>query len=119
MNRKLKEVENDVTLIAFCGLYCAACGSYLKGKCPGCSQNTKATWCKVRSCCLENNYKSCTDCKEFTNVMDCKKYNNFISRTIGFILRSNRSAGIQMIKEKGYNSFAEYMGQNKIQSIKK
>ncbi len=114
-----KQITNDIKLIAFCGLYCAACPSYLKEKCPGCAENEKASWCKIRSCCLENNYKSCTDCKQYSNVMDCKKYNNFISKIIGVIFRSNRAACIDIIKEKGYEGFASYMTGNKMMTIKK
>ncbi len=113
------KIENNVALIAFCGLYCAACNSFIKEKCPGCSKNAKATWCAVRTCCLENNYKSCTDCKKFDNQMECKKYNNFMSKVFGFLFRSNRKACLDIIKEKGYDGFADYMSQNKLQSIKR
>lgn len=115
----MKTIINDTNLIAYCGLYCGACGSYLKGKCPGCNENNKATWCAIRSCNIENNFKSCADCTTYANPMDCKKYNNFISRAIGFILRSNRSVCISMIKEKGYENFAAYMAENKLQTIKR
>jgi hypothetical protein len=113
------QITNDIKLIAFCGLYCSACGSYLKGRCSGCAENEKATWCKIRFCCIENNYKSCADCKQFENVNDCKKYNNFISKVVGFVFRSDRSACIGMIKEKGYEGFATYMTDKKISTIKK
>ncbi len=114
-----KQITSDVKLIAFCGLYCGACRSYLKGKCPGCVENTKATWCQIRSCCIENNYKSCADCKQFSNVNECKKYNNFIAKIFGFVFRSNRAACITLIKEKGYDGFAGYMTNNKLMTIKK
>lgn len=115
----MKTIVTDSELIAKCGLYCGACGSYLKGKCPGCSNNIKATWCKIRACCIENNFKSCADCQTYSNVNDCKKYNNAIARVIGFVLRSNRAACINLIKEKGYESFAAYMAEHKLQSIKR
>ena len=114
-----KQIANDTKMIASCGLYCASCGSHLKGKCPGCAENTKATWCKIRSCCLEHSYKSCADCTQYNNVMDCKKYNNFISKIFGLVFRSNRQACIAMIKEKGYENFAAYMAENKLQTIKR
>ncbi len=113
----MKEVENSTALISFCGLYCAACGSFQKGKCPGCSKNEKATWCAVRTCNIENSYKSCADCKKYSNPMECKKYNNFMSKVFGLIFGSNRKAGIDMIKEKGYAGFADYMTENKLQAI--
>ncbi len=115
----MKDIITDKTLISKCGLYCGSCPKYLKDKCPGCDGYENATWCKLRSCCIEHGYGSCADCKEFENVMECKKYNNFISRVIGFVLRSDREAGIKMIKEKGYEEFATYMAENKLISIRK
>jgi hypothetical protein len=114
-----KQITADTKQIAFCGLYCGACGKYLNGKCPGCAENTKATWCKIRSCCIENSYKSCADCKQYSNVNDCKVYNNFIAKVFGFVFRSNRAACISLIKEKGYDGFAGYMAGNKMMSIKR
>lgn len=114
-----KEIAKDTNLIAHCGLYCAACGRYQKGSCPGCQKNEKASWCHIRSCNMANGTKSCADCKEYSNPMDCKKYNNFISKVFGFVFRSNRAACISMIKEKGYENFAAYMAENKLQSIKR
>lgn len=114
----VKEITADSNLIAYCGLYCGACGSYLKGRCPGCHENTKASWCKIRECCMENNFKSCADCNK-TELSDCKKYNNFMSKVIGFVLNSDRSACIRLIKESGYDEFAAEMAKNKRQTIRK
>ena len=114
-----KEIVKDTNLIADCGLYCAACGRYQKGSCPGCQKNEKASWCKVRSCNMANNYQSCADCKEFTNPMDCNKFNNFISKAFAFVFRSDRGACIAKIKEGGYENFAVYMAENKLQSMKR
>jgi hypothetical protein len=112
-----KQIINDSKMVAYCGLYCGACGRYKKGSCPGCAENAKATWCKIRSCCMGHNYKSCADCTQFTNAMDCKKFNNFVSKIFGMVFRSDRVACINMIKEKGYENFAAYMAENKLQSI--
>jgi hypothetical protein len=113
-----KEIVADRNLIARCGLYCGACNSYLTGKCPGCTENTKATWCKVRQCCMENNYSVCADCN-MMELKDCKKFNNFFSKMIGFILRSDRAACIHRIKEIGYDGFAIEMASLKRHSIKR
>lgn len=115
----MKEIIADRSMIAKCGLYCGSCGKYLKGKCQGCEKNEKASWCKIRLCCLENGYSSCAECTEYTNVMECSKYNNFIAKVIGFVFNSDRSKCIQMIKEKGYDNFALYMTENKIVSLKR
>lgn len=114
-----KEIINDENMVAYCGLYCAACGKFQKGSCPGCAKNEKATWCEIRKCNMSKGYKSCADCTEYLNVMDCKKYNNFISKIFGFVFRSNRAACIERIKEGGYKKFADYMTDNKLQSMKR
>jgi len=115
----MKEIVADKNLIAYCGLYCGACRSYLKGSCPGCAKNEKASWCKIRACCIENKYKSCADCASFKPASDCKKFNNLISKIIGFILRSDRQACITRIQEIGYDGFSEEMTQKRAQTIKK
>ena len=115
----MSEIKNDPALVAFCGLYCGACGKYKKGACSGCAGNEKATWCKVRSCCLEHEYKSCADCTEFSNAMDCKKLNNFMSKIFGFIFRSDRPACIAKIKEIGVEAYAAEMAEKGMQSIKR
>ena len=114
----MKEVTDDKNLIACCGLYCGACSSYLKEKCAGCKENVKATWCKVRQCCLENNYSSCADCQKMESK-ECKKFNNFISKIFGFIFCSDRPACICRIKEIGYERFAMEMAAGKTQTIKR
>jgi hypothetical protein len=115
----MKEIVADTKLIAFCGLYCGSCRSYLKGSCTGCAGNEKASWCKVRSCNIEHKYSSCADCKEYPNAMDCKHFNNFMAKLFGFVFRSDRKACINMIRENGYDNYAKYMAENKIQSLKR
>jgi hypothetical protein len=113
-----KEITSDENLIAYCGLYCGACRSYLTGKCPGCKDNVKAGWCKVRQCGIENGFQSCADC-DIIALKECKKYNNFISKAVGFILNSDRSACINRIKETGYVDFAVEMAQHQRMTIKR
>lgn len=115
----MKKIAADSKLIAYCGLYCGACRSFLKGSCPGCSNNAKATWCKVRTCNMGQGFASCADCKEFSNPMDCTKYNTFISRVIGFLFKSDRNACLAMIRREGYDRFANFMAQNEQQTIRK
>jgi len=68
---------------------------------------------------MENNSESCANCEKYSNVQDCSKYNNFISKFFTVVFRSDRPACISMIKEKGYENFAEFMAENKWQTIKK
>ncbi|MHC4574866.1 MAG: DUF3795 domain-containing protein [Planctomycetota bacterium] len=114
----MKEIITDPKMAGFCGLYCGACKAYLKGRCPGCHENAKARWCKVRTCCLEAEYSSCADCKEFADPKDCKKFHNFLSRTIGFVLRSDRPACIMQIRQIGLDEHARNMAENKRVTIR-
>mgnify|MGYP001091954620 CR=1 FL=1 len=114
----MKPIVADPNLVAYCGLYCGACRSYLKGRCPGCHENAKASWCTVRSCCMTNEYSSCADCREYNSPMDCKKYSNVISKLFGLVFRSDRAACIQQIKDMGLEGHAQCMAQKKAHTIK-
>lgn len=105
----MKSSGANEDLVAYCGLYCGECGKLKKGKCPGCAGNEKATWCKVRTCCIENNYHSCADCTQFENFEDCKKLNNFVAKGFAIVFRSNRMKNLQKIKNDGRMAFAEEM----------
>jgi hypothetical protein len=113
----VKEIVADKELVAYCGLYCGACGAYLRGRCPGCHKNEKATWCKLRLCCIEKKRTTCADCTDFSDVKQCGKYHNIISRVIGFLFRSNRPACIARIKKIGPEAFAKEMASKKAQSL--
>jgi len=113
----MKEVTKDVALIAKCGLYCGACGSYRKGRCPGCHENAKAGWCTVRSCCQEHHFDSCADCKEFADPRDCRKHNNVISKLMGLVLNSDRCACVLKLRELGRDGFAQFMTEHQIQTL--
>ncbi len=114
----MKSIKADSGAIAFCGLYCGGCRKYLKGKCPGCQANEKAKWCKVRTCCMENNYRSCADCTKM-DLKDCKYFNNFMASVFGFIFNSDRNACVEHIKTHGYDNFAQYMTDNEIMAMKR
>lgn len=115
----MKQIISDKNLIASCGLYCGACRQYMVEKCPGCRENEKAGWCKVRTCCMENSYLSCADCKKVNDTSECKKLNNFISKIFAFVFRSDRKACIDKIKTSGYEVYAEDMTNKKTMTIKK
>jgi hypothetical protein len=115
----MKEIVADAGLVAYCGLYCGACGRYLRERCPGCQGNDKAGWCKVRTCNREAGYTSCAECKDFSDPKDCRKFNNVVSKIIGFVLRSDRAAGIARIKSMGIRSYAEDRANSQRQSIRR
>lgn len=112
-------IESNSELVAYCGLYCGACRSYLKGKCPGCHNNEKASWCKIRSCCKEKNISSCASCETHINPDDCKKFNNLIAKFFGLVFRSDRAACIRQIRKHGLEGHAKIMAEQKTQTIKK
>jgi hypothetical protein len=112
-------IQVKAALVANCGLYCGACRSYLSGKCKGCRENAKATWCKVRSCCIEKQIQSCAGCAEFSDPQACKKFNNVISKIFGLIFKSNRAACIAQIKKLGLEGHARAMTDLRYQTIKR
>ncbi len=115
----MKEIVADAALVAHCGLYCGACGAYRKDRCPGCHGNDGATWCKVRSCCIEHGIATCADCGEFQDPKDCGKFNNFVARIFGFVFRSDRAACIEQIRELGVQGHADEMAKQRRPSIKR
>jgi hypothetical protein len=104
-----RELVADPKLVAYCGLYCGACNSYLKGSCPGCHENPKAGWCGVRACCMDHAYRSCADCTSYPDPNDCRKFNSVVSRLIGLVLNSNRQACVLEIRKLGREGFATEM----------
>ena len=115
----MREIISDSKFVAYCGLYCGACRAYLKERCPGCHDNQKATWCKVRKCCMENHFISCAHCKQFSDPNDCRQFNNFISKMFGLIFRSDRAACIQQIRKIGIKAHADKMAEKKLQTVKR
>lgn len=103
--------------IATCGLYCGACRKYLVEKCPGCRENKKATWCKIRTCCQKKSFTTCAECN--CNVKECKTYSNFIGKLFALIFRSDRAACIRYIREHGEQAYAEEMTRRKAQTMKR
>ncbi|HMD68532.1 MAG TPA: DUF3795 domain-containing protein [Chitinivibrionales bacterium] len=115
----MREITADKSLVAFCGLYCGACGSYLREQCPGCAGNNKATWCAIRTCCKGKAILSCAECTEFDNAMDCRKFNNLMSKLFGLVFRSDRGACLRQIKGAGLEGHAKKMAAIKAQTIRR
>ncbi|MBN1499318.1 MAG: DUF3795 domain-containing protein [Spirochaetes bacterium] len=114
----MKTIEKNVSLVAFCGLFCGSCRAYLKGRCKGCSENTKASWCNIRKCCIENCIKSCAECTK-NGIENCKDFRNPIAKIIEFFTGTSRAKCIDLIKKMDYEEFGEYMNKNKLVSVKK
>lgn len=94
--------------IAACGLFCGECAKYKRGKCPGCHDYEKATWCDVRRCCNEHGWQSCADCT-LMPLADCRKFNSFIGKIFAVVFRSDRRGCIERIRAIGYEAFAAEM----------
>ncbi|THB78330.1 MAG: DUF3795 domain-containing protein [Desulfobacteraceae bacterium] len=115
----MKPVTQDTNLVAKCGLYCGACPRYLKGKCAGCSENHKASWCKSRSCCMEKGFRSCADCSDHDDVMTCPKFDTLTARLFGLVFNSDRAACIRSIRDVGYEQYADTMTREKRMTFKR
>lgn len=113
----MREVVARPELVARCGLYCGACRSWLNERCSGCAENTKASWCKVRSCCHEHGHASCADCTQHPDPRTCGLFHNYISRMFGLLFRSNRRACVLRIREIGVPAFAAEMAAKRAQSL--
>ncbi|TAL16806.1 DUF3795 domain-containing protein [bacterium] len=94
-------------VVAFCGLLCSLCRKYKDKKCPGCAENEKASWCKVRLCCLGNGYKTCAECEKFADPRECRDFDNFIARAFGMLFNSDRAECIRQIKRIGLKEHAK------------
>jgi len=115
----MANLEANAELVAHCGLYCGACKAYLDEKCKGCHENTKATWCKVRTCCAQKFIKTCAECAEFPDPKACKNFNNFMSRVFALVFKSDRAACITQIKQLGLEGHAAAMAEMGSQTIKR
>lgn len=94
--------------IAACGLFCGACRKFIKGSCPGCRNYEKATWCAVRTCCIENGWQSCADCTR-SPLGECRKFNSFVAKVFAVVFRSDRRGCVERIREVGAEAFAAEM----------
>jgi hypothetical protein len=115
----MKEVVADPSLVAYCGLYCGACRAYRKGRCPGCHENRKAGWCKIRACCAEHEFASCANCAECSDPNECGNFNGLVARFFALLFRSDRAACIRQIRELGIDGHAEEMARTGRQSLRR
>jgi hypothetical protein len=115
----MKPIVADPNLVAYCGLYCGACRAYLKGRCPGCHENRRAGWCKVRACCQRNRYASCADCTPFTDPSQCRLFNNPVARLFGLVFRSDRAACVRQIRTLGLEGHAQDMAARQRHTIRR
>lgn len=104
--------------VSFCGLYCNNCRKYKKGRCPGCLKNEKATWCKIRKCCMKHSYRTCAECREMT-PRQCKNYNNIFAKFFEVVFKSDRKGSIDYIREHGIVPYVTMMEERQSMVLKK
>ncbi len=114
MENNEKIISKGQNLVSYCGFYCGACPKYIEEKCEGCKGKSPLCAvgyrkCKVRPCCIENQYFTCADCKKYISAKSCKKYNPLSIKFGEYISCTSRQKSIEMIKEKGITAFIEYM----------
>ncbi len=109
--------KNSIELIAACGLYCGACRKYIAGKCPGCKENEKASWCKIRSCNMKNFTPNCSQCT-LTTKGECKILNNSIGKVFKLIFRTDRLASLRFISRYGSDAYVDKMAKSNQMAIK-
>ncbi len=112
-------MQNISLLVSPCGLFCGECYRYKKGKCPGCSENNKATWCKIHSCTERQGTSTCDDCKAFDDVNECAKFNTIFSKFFYYVFRSDRKASLKRISQVGIAAYALEMDAAKSSVIKR
>jgi hypothetical protein len=93
--------------IGCCGSYCGTCKALKENACRGCKigyQNGKRDLskarCKIKICCMRNNFVSCADCREYCS---CNIIQDFHSKN-GYKYKKYREA-ITFIKENGYDKY--------------
>jgi len=116
MENEVKNCQSrkDENLISHCGLYCGACPSFKSGKCDGCRGDSAKSaivykQCKVKPCCVENEFFTCADCTIYASTKECKKYNPLLLKIASWVESSDRSKAIEMIKAKGRTEFLTFM----------
>ncbi len=96
----------DGKIVAYCGLVCSDCGAFKKLKCHGChSDKPMFGNCPVRKCAVDGNYGTCAECREFEDLKRCRKLNNFVSKLMGFVFRTDRIGNLKRIREIGLEKF--------------
>lgn len=102
-------MQNISLLVSPCGLFCGECNRYKKGKCPGCADNIKATWCKIRSCTERQGAATCADCTAYDDVNECAKFNTIFSKFFYYVFRSDRKASLERISQVGIAEYSQEM----------
>lgn len=106
-------------VIGYCGLFCGNCKRFKNGKCIGCLESEKLSWCKIRTCCQGKELAHCARCEEFPDPRKCSVYHSMISRVIEFFSGTDRSVCIACIRDQGEDAFRSMMREKGTMSLSK
>ena len=94
----------SIESIGCCGSVCMTCKVKKENKCIGCKNGYKnnervliKAKCKIKICCISNNYETCADCKQFNN---CKIVNEFYGKS-GYKYKKYEEANNRKAVRKG------------------
>lgn len=100
-------MKNSEIYIGCCGAYCKTCKAFVNGSCKGCKigyesgdRDLSKAKCKIKICCLNKNFESCADCKQFS---DCDIFNTRFK--IGTSDNRKCQESLNFIKNEGYDKF--------------
>ncbi len=95
--------------IGCCGAYCGTCREHKNNLCRGCKlgyqngeRDISKAKCKMKVCCIKNEYNSCADCGEYAA---CNIIQNFHNKG-SYKYKKYREA-IEFIISNGYKRFVE------------
>ncbi len=102
----------SISEIGCCGAYCKTCKAFTGKACKGCKigydngeRDISKSKCKIKVCCVKQNYNSCADCPKYG---ECLTVNGFYNKN-GYKYKKYRSA-TQYIKQNGYDAFISVAG---------
>ncbi|MCP4679832.1 MAG: DUF3795 domain-containing protein [Deltaproteobacteria bacterium] len=103
--------------VGCCGAYCGTCKVLKENLCKGCklgyadgTRDITRAKCKIKVCCLKNQYSSCADCDEYGT---CDIIQIFYTKS-GYKYKKYREA-IECIRANGYENFIRIADRWKMQ----
>lgn len=103
--------------IGCCGAYCGTCKVFKDGLCRGCKigysngeRDITKVKCKIKKCCISNNFISCADCEKYNT---CETVQTFHNKN-GYKYKKYKEA-IVFLKANGYDRFLEIADKWKMQ----
>jgi hypothetical protein len=93
--------------IGCCGAYCGKCKALEENACRGCKLGYKngkrdisKAKCKMKVCCITNDYISCADCDKYDYCPTIREFQN----KDGYKYKKYKEA-LEFIRENGYDKF--------------